>query len=311
MMHVFICLPLNDVQLSRLQKAVGATVLHVHPDFDQGGHRRVIFNTCEIVFGNPSSSWIAENSVLRWVQLESVGFGEYASLNWGELGRRIQITNLAGFFAEPVAESILAGILALYRGIDRIVALQQRREWQGGVLRPTLKSLLGANVVLFGFGAINRRLAELLSPFECNVHPFGRDWNEAELNPALESADIIVCTAPDTPKSRGVFNRTRIGMLRPSALFINFGRGSLVDEEALADALESNSLAGAVVDVTREEPLPSNHRFWACPNLILTQHSGGGTIDEIDRKIDVFLDNFGRYRQSTELQGKIDFSRGY
>jgi glyoxylate/hydroxypyruvate reductase len=198
-MRVFICLPLNDVQLSRLQEAVGSTVLHVHPDFDQGGHCRSIFDTCEIVFGNPPVRWITENAALRWVQLDSVGFGEYTGLNWDQLGQRLQITNLAGFFAEPVAESILAGILASYRGIDRLIALRRRREWQGDVLRTALKTLVGANVVLFRFGAVNRRLAQILSPFGCRVQPFRREWNGFELDLTLKGADIVVCTAPDTP----------------------------------------------------------------------------------------------------------------
>ncbi|UVK46611.1 hypothetical protein BPNPMPFG_002297 [Mesorhizobium sp. AR07] len=91
----------------------------------------------------------------------------------------------------------------------------------------------------------------------------------------------------------------------------NFGRGSILDEGALADALEQGRLGGAVIDVTRDEPLPAGHRFWACPNIILTQHSGGGTTDELDRKIDVFLANLARFRAGTPLEGIVDFSRGY
>ena len=311
MMHIFVCLTLTEVQVSRLQEAVGTAALHVHPDVEQARDCRPIFDVCEIVFGNPPSGWILESAALRWVQLESVGFGDYTSLDWNQLGQRVQITNLAGFFAEAVAESILAGILASYRGIDSLVALRHRHEWQGDSLRTALRTLVDANVTLFGFGAINRRVAELLVPFRCRVESFGRDWKEAELEQALRSTDIVVCTAPDTPTTRGTFNRGRIGLLKPGALFVNFGRGSLVDEGALADALESGCLSGAVVDVTREEPLPSTHRFWACRNLILTQHSGGGTVDEVDRKIDVFLDNLSRYRRGDTLQGKIDFLRGY
>ena len=85
----------------------------------------------------------------------------------------------------------------------------------------------------------------------------------------------------------------------------------MVDETALAEALDEGRLVGAVIDVTESEPLPEDHRFWACPNTILTQHSGGGTSDEIDRKIDVFATNLARYRAEQPLVGVVDFSRGY
>ena len=102
-----------------------------------------------------------------------------------------------------------------------------------------------------------------------------------------------------------------MNQFKRGSIFVNFGRGSVVDDDALADALQSGLLRGAVIDVTRDEPLPAEHRFWQTPNIILTQHSGGGTSNEIDRKIDWFLDNFGRYQRGEKLNAIVDFSRGY
>lgn len=263
-----------------------------------------------IVFGNPEPDKIAANQNLRWLQLESVGFGEYAGLDWKRGHGETLVTNLAGFFADPVAELALAGILALYRGIDRLVLLQADKQWLGDPLRTRLRVLRGARVVLFGYGAINRRLAELLAPFGCAITPITRD-GFAGLDKALADADLIVCTAPATPATSGLFDAVRLAKLPPGAIFCNFGRGSILDEDALADALKQGRLGGAVIDVTRDEPLPAGHRFWNCPNIILTQHSGGGTTDELDRKIDVFLANLARFRAGTPLEGIVDFSRGY
>ena len=95
------------------------------------------------------------------------------------------------------------------------------------------------------------------------------------------------------------------------AVFANFGRGTIVEEAALLSALRGGRLGGAVLDVTQEEPLPSHHPFWNCPNTILTQHSGGGSHDEIDGKIDVFLENFNRYRRGETLAGIVDMTKGY
>jgi glyoxylate/hydroxypyruvate reductase A len=311
MTYVFCNLSLTGLQRARLQSGLSGATLQLFDETSSESISRPAFNQCEIVFGNPPAEWISSQQKLRWIQLESVGFGEYLSLDWTTLGRQLVVTNLAGFFADPVAESILAGVLSIYRGIDRLVLLKEFGKWQGDHLRPALRTLRGAEIILFGQGAINGRFAELVSPFECHITRFGREWTSASLNDALARADLIVSSVPDTPQTRNIFDRGRLDRIKAQAIFANFGRGSVVDDEALVDALEEGRLSGAVIDVTRDEPLPINHRFWRTKNLILTQHSGGGTGNEIDRKIDWFLDNFRRYQRGETLRAVVDFSRGY
>lgn len=307
-MIIFVALQLSKTQRARLSAGAN-TELRYYTDPDDKA--RLAFRDCEIAFGNPPAEWLVEAPQLRWVQLESVGFGEYTALDWKNLGKTLRLTNLKGFFAEPVAQSILAGILAHYRGIGRLAQLQARAEWLGDDLRPRLKALCGGSVVLFGYGDINRRVEELLAPFGCAITAFRSGWQMSELECALGRADIVICTAPHTAETKGLFGAALLSKLKAGALFVNFGRGSLLDEEALADALDRGALGGAVIDVTCEEPLPHSHRFWRTPNLLLTQHTGGGTGDEIDRKIDVFLDNLQRYRKGEALNGLVDFERGY
>ena len=306
-MNVFVCLPLTSEQAIRLQNTLPGQNLHFHPAPEPSPVALEVFGICQIVFGNPPPSWIADSTALRWVQLESVGFGEYASLDWQRPGMQLQMTNLAGFFSEPVAESILAGILTHYRGIGRLSNLHANRQWTGNELRPLLKIMNGAQVVLFGKGDINRRVADLLAPFKCKIQSFGRNWERPELQNALAKADIVICAVPDSPSTRGVFDRNLISSIKHGGLFVNFGRGSLIDEDALADALENRHLAGAVIDVTNDEPLPPDHRFWTYPNLLLTQHTGGGTADEVDRKIDFFLANFDRLQRKEPLHSVVNF----
>ncbi|WP_284165845.1 NAD(P)-dependent oxidoreductase [Frigidibacter sp. SD6-1] len=302
-MEIAVCLPLKEAQQVRLRRGVGDATLRLRDPADP----------CDapIVFGNPEPEVIAANASLRWMQLESVGFGEYAGLDWSRPGGNAQVTNLAGFFADPVAETALAGILALMRGIDRLGTLRWAGDWVGDPVRAELRLLTGARVVLFGRGAINGRLAELLTPFRCKITSFGRDWTEQALDAALADADIVVATVPHTPQTAGLLDAPRIARMASGAVFCNLGRGSLVDEAALAEALTEGRLVGAVIDVTRDEPLPKGHAFWSTPNTILTQHSGGGFAEETDRKIDWFLDNLTRFRAGEPLRGLIDFARGY
>ena len=302
-MEIAVCIELDLEERRRLARGVG--------DWPLTFNQATAPSNAAIVFGNPAPDVVAANSCLRWLQLESVGFGEYAGLDWSRSGQSAQVTNLAGFFADPVAETALAGILSLGRGIDRLVELRKRRDWVGDPVRGSLRLLCGSHVVLFGRGTINSRLAELLKPFRCRITAFGRDWTSDSLDSALATADVVVATVPHTPETIGLFDADRLSRLKPGAVFCNLGRGSLVDEEALARALAQEHLGGAVIDVTHDEPLPGGHVFWTAPNVILTQHSGGGSGDEINRKIDRFLENLSRFRSGTPLIGLVDFTRGY
>ena len=308
-MEIFVCLDVSAEQRSRLEGIAGGDRIHFLAESLVGNTPDERFLACEVAFGCIPPAWLAASRALRWLQLESTGFDEYMLA--GTADSRVRISNLAGFYADPVAESCLAGILALHRGVDRLVRLQEREQWEGGALRPKLRTLAGRHVVLFGYGAINRRLAELLRPFNCVISAFASDWQSEDLDRALAEADVIACAAPGTDATSLVFDRRRFGLLKPDAVFVNFGRGSLVDESALMEALSEERIAGAVIDVTKTEPLPPGNPLWTSPNLLLTQHSGGGSTSELDGKIDFFAANLERYRRGADPGSLVDFARGY
>lgn len=314
MNRLFIGLALTPEERARLADGVGQGVelVESNGDYAAAGLRQR-FEGCEASFGRCPLPWIAESPNLRWIQLDSVGFDDLAKLDWPTLGRRVTVTNLAGFFADPVAESALAGLLGLLRGIDRLALLQPRKSWQKMALRPTLRTLRGANVLLVGRGSIGRRFEELVAPFGCRVTATtaGNPLPPAELDRALASADVIFSSIPETAATRNLFDARRLGLMKPRAIFVNVGRGGVVDEAALAAALQANRLGGAVLDVTLVEPLPPENPLWNCPNVILTQHTGGGTEDEGMRKVEAFLDNFRRFAAGRPLAGVVDFARGY
>lgn len=310
-MEIFVCVGANEAQERRIRNIADGCRVYFHDEPPEGESAREEFLRCEIAFGNPPPSWIETSRKIDWVQLGSVGFDEYIPLADSVAAGRLSFSNLAGFFAEPVAESCLAGILALLRGVDRFSVLQTKQSWKGEETRRGLRMLAGASVVLLGYGSINKRFEELIVPFGCTIERFRSGWAEPELGAALSAADVVACAVPDTPATRRLFDRRRLALLPKTVIIANFGRGTLFDEEALCDALAEGRIAGAVIDVTEEEPLPPGHPLWNSPNTILTQHSGGGSADEIDRKIDVFEANLARYRSGALPADLADFHRGY
>ena len=241
-MRIFVCVTLTAVQRTLLGQSLPGDEILYHPDPDPLPAASTLFETCEVALGNPPAEWLLRGGKTRWVQLESVGFGEYVSVGLQPSARFPKMTNLAGFFAEPVAESILAGVSSYFRGLFALQELQRRLEWTGEVLRPSLRVIKDASVVLIGRGHINSRVAELLAPFGCKVQSFGSNPDTSELDQNLRKADIVVCCAPHTAQSQGLFGAERFSLLKPDALFLNFGRGSLIDEDALANALKAGQL---------------------------------------------------------------------
>jgi phosphoglycerate dehydrogenase-like enzyme len=181
----------------------------------------------------------------------------------------------------------------------------------------TIRQLHGARVIILGAGACGRRIAALLSPFGGEVRFFARSAREAvlkstaALDAALPQADVVINTLPQTPETIGVVGRDRLARFRPTALFVNVGRGSALDEAALVEALNSGRLGGAVLDVTAIEPLPASSPLWKHPRVILTQHTGGRFPGETAAKVSRFLENFRRFSRGEPLWGTVDVARGY
>jgi phosphoglycerate dehydrogenase-like enzyme len=273
------------------------------------------FRECDICFGNIPAEWLANAPRLRWLQLESIGFEYYRHLR--NLPPALTITNLKGLFDRPAAETALAGLLALYRGVDALVPAQAERRWVCLDLRPRMQLLHGKRVVILGHGSIGRKLRQLLEAFSCRVQSFARSARDAELRTTLEldralpQADIVACCLPYTADTRGFIDRARLALLGPGAVFVNIGRGAVVDEPALVEALNARRIGGAVLDVTIEEPLPAGHPLWACPNTLLLQHTGGGYKDELLDKARSFLANLAAFQSGQPLRNVVDLVRGY
>jgi len=276
---------------------------------------RRAFLEADAVLGTAPVDLLPAAHRLRWIQFTSVGIDGYRQTDWSKYAGQITCTNLRGILADPMAQTILGGLLALNRGIDQLAALQPKRDWQKMVLFPQLQVIHGAHVLLLGAGSVNQRLRELLTPYHCRFTVYARTSGDihtpAELDAVLPTADIVSAALPDTPGTRDLLNAARIARFKPTALFANVGRGSLVDEAALIAALQTGRLRGAVIDVTRREPLPPDDPFWTCPRTILTQHTSGGSNLVSPDVVGVFKTNLARYRAGQPLLNVVDWAKGY
>jgi len=278
-----------------------------------------VFNTiadnnylkCEIVFGNIPSNWVVQSSKIKWIQLESTGFGEYSEVKINFLKKDVIITNLKSFFASQVAQTTLAGILSFYRGTDLFALLKKEKKWVGDPIRNKLEILNNKKVLFFGKGSINKEVSKYLKPVDCKCSFIDSHSKKESVLKKLRLAEIIICALPGTKSTKMLFNKKMLDTLSKHSILVNVGRGDLIDENYLIEKLNNKTLRGAVLDVTSEEPLQKNSKLWNCPNLILTQHTGGGYTNEIKDKVNFFLDNFKRYSKNTSVLNIINPSKGY
>ncbi len=279
--------------------------------------RDPLFATADIAFGQPDPEAIAEAPHLKWIHVSSSGITRYDNPQFRALmlERNIAVTNSAGVYHEACAVHVLSFMLAQARNLPLVLKTRTANgtdEWHR--LRGSSTSLRGQTVLILGFGAIGKRLVELLRPFHMNIIGFRRKPRGDEdvpvitpdqLDHALAKADHIVNILPDSLESRHFFDARRFSTVKPGAVFYNIGRGTTVDQEALRAALRSGRLQAAWLDVTEPEPLPENHPLLAEPNCFITPHVAGGHVDETKTLVRHFLNNFERYVHGGQLLDRV------
>jgi phosphoglycerate dehydrogenase-like enzyme len=254
---------------------------------------------------------------VRWVHLTSAGYETYDHREVREEFRRrgIALTNSSSVYADPCAQQALAGMLAMNRGLFAAHRNQlEHRAWPQWPIREDMTRLTGQTVVLLGFGAIGRRLAALLRPFEVRLIAVRRSAGPGPgevrmigaegLDAALGQADHVVNILPLNESTRGFVNAARLARMKTGAAFYNIGRGATVDQEALLAELAAGRLR-AWLDVTTPEPLPPDHRLWTLPNCLIAPHIAGGDGAEERRLNDHFLGNLASFLGGRTLTDQI------
>ncbi len=253
---------------------------------------------------------------LRWVQGSMAGAGEVAE-KAGLKDTDVTVTTASGVFSGPLAEFALAALLSHAKQFDRLRAEKAEKTWRPA----TTGSLEGKTLCVVGLGNIGRAVAERARPFGMRIVGVKRTvreddpaWEHAnelyatnDLQSALGEADYVVATLPGTPETHQLLDSEAFGKLKDGAYFVNIGRGSVVEEAALVEALREGRLSGAALDVFETEPLPEDSPLWGIEGVIISPHSTDMAPDLINkRQTDLFRDNLRRYLAGEELINVLD-----
>jgi phosphoglycerate dehydrogenase-like enzyme len=266
---------------------------------------------------------LAHARELEWIHSTAAGV---AQLMYPELRQSgVTVTNASGIFSVPMAEHTMGLILAMARNFPDSVRHQDQSKWSVQDLwdQPQhLTEINGRVLLVVGYGSIGRELARRAKAFDMRVWGVTRwgkgDATHAEkilpvshLHQALPQADYVVISAPETAETKHLIGAEQLARMKRGARLINVARGSLLDENALWNALESGALAGAALDVTNTEPLPAESPLWKAPNLFITPHTSAISERLWLRETELFLKLLDEWFSGKELSNRVDFSRGY
>jgi phosphoglycerate dehydrogenase-like enzyme len=333
MTRVLVTMPFSDAQLDGV-RAASPRLTVTRADPAAADYRGV-----EILYAATPPADLERAPDLRWVQLHMAGVN---TLQDHPLFREstTPLTTTSGVHAATIAEYVIAVLLAIAHRVPRMVEWHARKAWPPDAERWPLfvpTEIRGATLGVIGYGSIGRELARIatvafgMTVLACKRDPAARAdhgytppgtgdpegalpaawFAPAQLSDMLARSDVVVLCAPLTAETRHLVGRSAIAAMKPTAYFVNVGRGATVDETALAGALAGRRIAGAAIDVFAEEPPPAGHPFYDLDNVILSPHVSGFMPSYDDRCVDLFAENVRRFLGGAPLLNLVDRARGY
>lgn len=285
---------------------------------------RELLESAEVLFDFGPAAFhqrLFELENLRWIQATSAGVGQFVHRIGLDSNPAITVTTASGVHGAALAEFVAMALIYFSRDMPVIEAGRKQRHWQ----RRCGRLIAGQEIAVVGMGGVGREIARLLGLLGGHVTGVVRDEADhsagdlgvervvglAELDSVLRTVDAVVLAVPHTEATEDLLSASRIAMLRPDAVVINVARGAVVDEGALTEALLSERLRGAALDVFRTEPLPRDSPLWACDRVLVTPHSMSTVEGENQRLCDLFSENLARYESGRPLVNVLDPRRMY
>ncbi len=311
-MRVLSCITSTEEDNRRISE----TVPEYEYIFDENPTQEMM-ESADIILGCPNPKMLPSCTNLKWLQTVSAGVDAYIK----SLPKDVMLTNVTGGYGLAIAEHMLGMYLSLIKKLGGYHDLQREHKW-GDLGEVT--SVWGSTVLVVGMGDIGTEFAKLCKAMGAYVIGVRRTdlrpseyADEIHLNSELDEllgrADCVAVSLPGTKETANMFTKDRFAKMKKSAVFLNVGRGTIVDQDALVEALNNGEIFGAGLDVMTPEPLPSDNALWSAENVIITPHvSGGFHLNETKNRIlNIVTQNLKRYHDGEELKNIIDFDTGY
>jgi phosphoglycerate dehydrogenase-like enzyme len=310
------CIPVGDTDRQRFMDAAGDVRIEFCAQPESEGSingkaeiPEVLRGCATAVLGNIDPSTVNQFTNLEWLQTWSAGVDAY--LKPGVLPEHVSVTSATGAYGQAVSEHMIAMMWAIMKNLPFYIRNQSANRWQdeGTVLTPQ-----GAYALVIGTGDIGSHFARLAKG--AGMHTIGVRRNAAksvdgidemhgfdELDELLPQADVVALALPSAADTHHLIDERRLSLLKKNAIVLNGGRGDAIDDDALAEALKSNSIRGAGLDVFEVEPLPASHQLWEEPRCLITPHVAGGEhlASTVARIIDIAVENVRRYANGEPL----------
>lgn len=315
--NILVLIRLVDEQLAKLRKAAPQAQIVVQKQKELTKEQ---VEAADVIVGNISLKYLPYLKKTKILQLLSSGVPE-GYLELKKAAPDLILCSASGVYGSAISEYMLAGLLMLMKSMHHY-----RDDMKNGIWNPRKEAgfIEGAKVLSIGMGDIGTNFGRLCALMGAQVTGIRRRKSDPpdfirqitimdELDSLLPGMDVVALSLPQTPQTIGVMNKERFNLMKEGSYFINVGRGSAIDQEALLAALRSGKLAGALLDVMEPEPLPPEHPLWQEKNLLITPHISGqySSMETQQRLIDLVCRNIVAFTEGRELTARVDFESGY
>jgi phosphoglycerate dehydrogenase-like enzyme len=328
-------MPINFRQEERLMKVVLTSLLTddftndlraTFPDVEfvtatSEQEQKAQIKDADVYLGMPSREVFVAADRLRWIHCPGTGIDSVSSMS--ELvNSDVVLTNARGPHTNPMADHAFGMIIGLAHGFRELFEDQKAHHWDTRKYDQRVAELGGSTMGILALGGIGSAVARRAFGFGMNVYAVDKNpvppspgvsdvWGLDRLDDLLKVSDWFVIAAPLTSETRGLIDRRRVELLKEGAYVVAISRGGIIDEDALLDGLRSGRIAGAGLDVTAVEPLPSDNPLWDMPNVIISPHSSALTTEMWDGRRDIFKENLRRFLANEPFLYVCDKTDGF
>jgi phosphoglycerate dehydrogenase-like enzyme len=334
--EILITFPLSEELINKIKEVSPQLNITVLPAKSPQEIDEEVWKKTEILITERVIPTSDKAPALQWIQFNYAGI-DYALNEEIFHKKTLQVTTLSGAAAPQVAEFALTMMLAISHKLPSILKFQMNHEWPPDrFVRFTPREIRSSTVGLIGYGSIGREIARILTPFgvkilackknvmqtqddgyqiaglgDPNGDLFSRLYPYQAIKSMMKECDFVVVTVPLTNETHHLIAEEELAVLKPSAYLVDVSRGDIVKNSALKAALQEKKLAGAVLDVFEQEPLPKDHPMWDTPNLIISPHIAGVSHHYNERSVNLIIENLKRYLNNTNLLNTFDPDVGY